>query len=138
MRITAAVMEKADGIMTRRDIHLESVELDDPREDEALIKISSCGICGTDRTMIHGIAPFPAPGVLGHEGAGVVEAVGSRVTLVKPGDRVMIGIPYRGHCRSCRRGEPRYCEHGFALAFSGHRLDGSSGMKRLNGEALAG
>jgi aryl-alcohol dehydrogenase len=137
MEITAAVLEKADGLVTRRNIKLERVELEGPREDEVLVKVSSCGVCGTDKGVIHGLEPFPTPGVLGHEGAGLVEAVGSRVTLVKPGDRVMIGFPYCGRCRSCRRGQPRYCEHGKALMFGGYRLDGSSPMTR-DGEPIAG
>jgi aryl-alcohol dehydrogenase len=138
MQITAAVMQKADGLVSRRLIELETVELEGPREDEVLVKISSCGVCGTDRGCIHGLEPYPTPGVLGHEGAGVVQEVGSRVTLVRPGDRVMIGFPYCGHCRSCRRGQPRYCEHGKTLMFGGYRLDGSSPMRRAGGETLAG
>lgn len=138
MQITAAVMGKADGLVTRRKIALETVELEGPREDEVLVKVSSCGVCGTDKGCIHGAEPYPTPGVLGHEGAGVVAEVGARVTLVRPGDRVMIGFPYCGHCRTCRRGQPRYCEHGKALMFGGYRLDGSSPMTRPGGEKLAG
>src|SRR3954465_3745963 len=125
MRITAAVMEKADGTLSRRRIALEDVELDAPYDDEVLIRISSCGVCGTDRGAIHGLEPYPRPGVLGHEGCGTgeaagraggqegggrVEAVGRDVKAFKPGDRVMIGFPFCGQCRSCRRGCPRYCE----------------------------
>lgn len=138
MRITAAVMQKSDGMLTRRRIELEEVELDSPYDDEVLIRITACGVCGTDKGAIHGLEPYPTPGVLGHEGAGIVEAVGRDVKSVKPGDRVMIGFPFCGECRTCRRGEMRYCEKGQALSFSGYRLDGSSGMKRLNGEPLAG
>jgi aryl-alcohol dehydrogenase len=137
MQIIAAVMERADGKLTRRKIELEQVELDAPRDDEVLIRITSCGVCGTDRGCIHGLEPYPTPGVLGHEGAGVVEEIGRQVSSVKPGDRVMIGFPFCGRCRTCRRGEPRYCEQGAQLSFSGHRLDGSGGMHRRGGEALA-
>jgi aryl-alcohol dehydrogenase len=138
MRIAAAVMTHADGVVSRRRIELEEVELDDPYDDEVLIRITSCGVCGTDKGCVHGLEPYPTPGVLGHEGAGIVEAIGRDVKSVKPGDRVMIGFPFCGECRTCRRGEMRYCEKGQALSFSGHRLDGSGGMKRLNGEPLAG
>lgn len=138
MRITAAVMEKADGTLTRRRITLEEVELDGPRDDEVLIRISSCGVCGTDRGAIHGLEPYPTPGVLGHEGCGTVEAIGRDVKAFKPGDRVMIGFPFCGECRSCRRGQPRYCEKIQLLAFSGYRQDGSGAMTRLNGDKLAG
>lgn len=138
MRITAAVMEKADGTLTRRSIKLEEVELEAPRADEVLVRVTSCGVCGTDRGCIHGIEPYPTPGVLGHEGAGIVEEVGADVTMLKPGDRVMIGFPFCGYCRSCRRGDQRYCENGQALVFSGYRMDGSPGMRRLDGSPLAG
>jgi aryl-alcohol dehydrogenase len=138
MRIQAAVMEKREGTITRRRIEIEEVELEDPRDDEVLIRVTSCGVCGTDRGCIHGLEPYPTPGVLGHEGAGVVEAVGRSVTLVKPGDAVMIGFPFCGQCRSCRRGDQRYCETGQQLVFSGFRMDGSPGMKRLDDTPLAG
>lgn len=137
MRITAAVMGRADGLLTRRSIRLEEVELDGPREDEVLVRITSCGVCGTDRGCIHGIEPYPTPGVLGHEGAGTVEAVGGMVDDLRVGDRVMIGFPFCGTCRSCRRGHPRYCVHGMALNFGGFRQDASSPMARKNGEKLA-
>ncbi|WP_375382988.1 NAD(P)-dependent alcohol dehydrogenase [uncultured Sphingomonas sp.] len=137
MKITAAVMEKADGVVTRRSIKLEEVDLDGPREDEVLVRITSCGVCGTDRGCLHGQEPYPAPGVLGHEGAGTIEAVGRLVDNVKVGDRVLLGFPFCGTCPSCRRGKPRYCVHGSDLMFSGFRLDGSSPMKRAGGEALA-
>jgi aryl-alcohol dehydrogenase len=138
MRVTAAVMHKADGMLKRHKIELEEVELEPPRDDEVLVRITSAGVCGTDRGCIHGLEPYPTPGVLGHEGAGIVEEVGRLVSSVRPGDRVMIGFPFCGQCRSCRRGEPRYCEKGALLSFSGHRLDGSGGMRRKSGEKLAG
>jgi aryl-alcohol dehydrogenase len=137
MRITAAVMERADGKLPRRKIRLEEVELDPPRAGEVLIQVSSAGVCGTDRGCIHGLEPYPTPGVLGHEGAGIVMEVGQGVSTVKPGDRVMMGFPFCGTCRTCRRGDMRYCEKGALLSFSGFRLDGSGGMRRPNGEPLA-
>jgi aryl-alcohol dehydrogenase len=75
MQITAALMEKADGAVTRRNIKPEAVELEDPREDDDPIKVTSRGVCGTDQAILHGLEPFPAPGVLGHEGAGIVGAI---------------------------------------------------------------
>lgn len=137
MKITAAVMEKADGLVTRRTIRLDEVELEGPRAGEVLVKISSCGVCGTDRGVIHGLELYPTPGVLGHEGACIVEEVGAGVTRIKRGDRVMIGFPYCGFCRTCRRGDQRYCTDGKTLMFGGYRADGSSPMARA-GEKLAG
>jgi aryl-alcohol dehydrogenase len=75
MQITAAFMEKADGAVTRRNIKPEAVELEDPREDKVLIKVTSRDACGTDQGIIHGLEPVPAPGVLGHDGAGIVGAI---------------------------------------------------------------
>lgn len=138
MQIQAAILEKPDGTLTRRRIRIETVELEGPRAEEVLVRVTSCGVCGTDRGCIHGLEPYPTPGVLGHEGAGIVEEVGPGVTLVRPGDRVVMGFPYCGTCRTCRAGQPRYCLHGKALMFSGYRLDGSSPLRRANGEALAG
>lgn len=138
MRIQAAVMQHADGVVTRRKITIEEVELEGPRPDEVLIRITSCGVCGTDKMFLHGMMPYPTPGVLGHEGAGIVEEIGRDVTTIAVGDRVMIGIPYCGRCRSCRRGEQRYCEMGPVLAFSGLRPDGSTSMSRFDGQKLSG
>ena len=75
MQITAAFMEKADGAVTRRNIKLEAVELEDPREDDDPIKVTSRGVCGTDQGIIHGPELVPASGVIGHEGAGIVGAI---------------------------------------------------------------
>jgi aryl-alcohol dehydrogenase len=138
MQIQAAVLEKPDGTLLRRRIRVETVELDGPCPDEVLVQVTSCGVCGTDRGCIHGLEPYPTPGVLGHEGAGVVEEVGREVTRVKPGDRVVMGFPFCGVCRNCRRGQPRYCEQGNKLMFGGYRLDGSSPLSRPSGEKLAG
>jgi aryl-alcohol dehydrogenase len=137
MRITAAVMEHADGKLSSRKIQLEEVELEAPRAHEVLVRITHAGVCGTDRGCIHGLEPYPTPGVLGHEGAGIVDQVGRDVSAVRPGDRVMIGFPYCGQCRPCRRGDPHYCDQAQPLVFSGHRLDGSGGMTRLDGRPLA-
>lgn len=138
MQIQAAVLERADGILLKNEIKIESVELEAPRAGEALIRVTSCGVCGTDRGCLHGLEPYPTPGVLGHEAAGIVEETGRDVTLVKTGDRVIVSFPFDGTCRNCRAGNPRYCLHGHELMFSGYRLDGSTPLARANGEKLAG
>lgn len=101
---------------------LETLELDAPRDDEVLVRILAAGICHTDL-----IAPVltPLPAVFGHEGAGIVEAVGARVRKVRPGDRVALTFGSCGTCAGCRDGAPAYCDHSHALNFGGHRLDGS-------------
>jgi aryl-alcohol dehydrogenase len=104
MRISAAVFDVQDG-----PFHIEDVEIDDQSPDEVLVKISATGVCHTDGLARHGDLPFPSPGVLGHEGAGVVAAVGAGVTSVREGDHVVLGWPWCGQCCNCQSGEPRYC-----------------------------
>ena len=101
---------------------LESVQLDAPRPDELRVRLAACGVCHTDL-----FAPrlVPLPAVLGHEGAGVVEAVGSRVTTLRPGDRVVLTFGSCGDCAHCSDGAPAYCAHGHELQFGGQRADGS-------------
>jgi aryl-alcohol dehydrogenase len=120
MRATAAVLESAGAQFALRD-----VELEEPRPDEVLVRVSSVGICGTDLEFA---TFFPTPAVLGHEGAGVVERVGARVTSVAPGDHVAMSFTSCGDCPLCLTGAPAYC-HGFdALNFTGRRPDGSSAL----------
>jgi aryl-alcohol dehydrogenase len=129
MEISAAVS---------RDTHappqIESVEIDAPRADEVLVRILSCGICHTD---LFAAQRFPLPGVLGHEGAGIVEQVGSAVSKVKRGDRVAMTFGSCGHCRLCIEGSPACCEHGHDLQFGGSRADGSKTL-RGSGGAISG
>jgi aryl-alcohol dehydrogenase len=132
VRITAAVLQERDGAFT-----IEDVEVDEPGSGEVLVKIVATGICHTDGLARHGDLPFPLPGVLGHEGAGVVAAVGPGVTDVKEGDHVVIGWPSCGRCRNCADGEPRYCARLGEALVSGRRLDGPSALKRLDGSALS-
>jgi aryl-alcohol dehydrogenase len=80
--------------------------------------------------------PFPAPGVLGHEGAGIVAAVGAGVTNVSEGDKVVIGWPWCGQCRNCLEGQPRYCLQLGPLVLAGGRGDGSTSIRRLDGSPL--
>jgi aryl-alcohol dehydrogenase len=82
---------------------LEVLELDAPRADEVLVQIVAAGVCHTD---LIGPALTPLPAVFGHEGAGIVEAIGARVTKVRPGDRVALTFGSCGGCASCREGAP--------------------------------
>ena len=109
---------------------LETLELDAPRDDEVLVRIVAAGICHTD---LIGSALTPLPAVFGHEGAGVVEAVGARVNKVRPGDHVALTFGSCGGCASCREGAPAYCVHSHALNFGGHRLDGSRTLRGPSG-----
>lgn len=94
------------------DLVVEDVELATPAPDEVVVRVVASGVCHTDRTMQLGANPLPLPLVLGHEAAGVVEAVGRDVTYVRPGDHVATtASSFCGHCRWCMRGELQHCEN---------------------------
>lgn len=123
MQITAAVARSAHGPFT-----LEAATLDAPRADEVLVRIVGVGLCHTDLIARDQFIPIPLPAVLGHEGAGVVEAVGSGVTKVRPGDRVVLSFNSCGACPRCADHLPSYCQSFPVLNYAGGRLDGSSGV----------
>ncbi len=86
----------------------------DPGAGEIVVRIAAAGLCHSDLSVINGTIPFPTPVVLGHEGAGVVEAVGSGVTHVKEGDHVALStLGNCGHCRYCEVGRPTMCRSTF-------------------------
>lgn len=130
-RATAAVFEKLFTPFTIAD-----VEIDAPGPGEALVQIVATGVCHTDAITRDGDLPFPPPGVLGHEGAGVVAAVGDGVTNVAEGDKVVIGWPWCGQCRNCLEGQPRYCLSLGQLVVAGSRPDGTTALRRLDGSPL--
>lgn len=123
MQITAAVARTPGA-----DFTLETVELDEPRADEIRVRIHAVGLCHTDLVARDGAMPFALPAVLGHEGAGVVEAVGSDVTKVVVGDRVAITFRSCGACARCKSGDPAYCHSMPAMNYIGMRLDGSKSI----------
>jgi len=113
-----------------------TVQLDDVRPDEVRVAIKAAGICHTDLTFAAGVAAAsPIPGVLGHEGAGVVERVGAAVTNARPGDRVLMSFDSCGECSNCRTGMPYYCQSFGALNFAGIRRDGTTSL-RVDGQSL--
>ncbi|MGW4487823.1 NAD(P)-dependent alcohol dehydrogenase [Amycolatopsis sp. NPDC004368] len=106
---------------------IEEVDLDRPRPDEVVVRLIAVGICHTDISASEGVIPFPLPGVLGHEGVGVVEEVGSAVRRASVGDRVLMTFSSCGTCRTCRGGAPAYCDkHNQLNLIGGRRLDGSA------------
>ena len=113
---------------------IETIELDDPGAGEALVRVRAAGLCHTDQIGRSGLlgAGF-MPAVLGHEGAGVVEAVGPGVTAVAPGDHVVLSFDSCGGCPACRSGSPAYCASFELLNMSGTRADGSRGARDENG-----
>lgn len=132
METTAAVLRGGHDPFV-----LETVTLDEPRANEVIVKVTAVGLCHTDLLMRE-LPPefFPGPRVFGHEGAGVVEAVGSAVTKVAPGDHVVLSFSSCGACDKCRNAEPTYC-HDFALHnLAAMRPDGSMGITDASGAAL--
>ncbi|MGY1498740.1 Zn-dependent alcohol dehydrogenase [Streptomyces sp. QTS52] len=89
---------------------VDDLEVRDPGAGEVLVAISAAGLCHSDLSVVDGTIPFPVPVVLGHEGAGVVEAVGAGVTHVVPGDHVALStLANCGACAECDRGRPTMC-----------------------------
>ena len=107
---------------------IATLELDEPREDEILVRIVGVGVCHTD-LVFKDAAIIAPPVVLGHEGAGVVEKVGRAVTKVRPDDRVAITFRSCGHCSRCGRGDAAYCETMPLLNYAGARSDGSRTLR---------
>jgi S-(hydroxymethyl)mycothiol dehydrogenase len=104
---------EVQGVIARRKgapVELVTVVVPDPGPGEALVGVQACGVCHTDLHYREGGISDEFPFLLGHEAAGVVEAVGTDVTDVAPGDFVILNWrAVCGHCRACRRGEPWYC-----------------------------
>ncbi|GAA1827446.1 NAD(P)-dependent alcohol dehydrogenase [Pseudonocardia ailaonensis] len=132
MRVRAAVLAEPTGPFT-----LEEIELDAPRDGEVLVRVAGTGMCHTD--MVTRLAPgvsWGLPMVFGHEGSGVVEAVGRGVSSLRPGDRVVLTFDSCGTCPRCRIGEPAYCHLFAPLNNGGTRTDGTPGAHRLDGDAV--
>jgi aryl-alcohol dehydrogenase len=109
------------------------VEIADPRADEVRVGLVATGVCHADVIARDQVYPVPLPAVLGHEGAGVVEAVGSAVVGLRPGDRVVLGFNYCNRCRFCRAGFPGNCVRTAEYNFGGLRPDGVSAITGPDG-----
>jgi S-(hydroxymethyl)glutathione dehydrogenase/alcohol dehydrogenase len=91
---------------------VEELELDPPKAGEVLVRMAASGVCHSDLHVAQGVHPTLLPVVLGHEGAGIVEQVGTGVTGLQAGDHVLLTwLPYCGHCRACASGWPNRCEN---------------------------
>lgn len=115
---------------------LEPLLLQDPAPDEILVRIVGVGVCHTDMVMRDALLPVPMPVVLGHEGAGVVVAMGSAVTDLAVGDHVVLSFASCGVCGSCHDHAPAYCETWVPLNFFGTRADGSTSLTDANGKPV--
>lgn len=118
------------------DFTIDTIEIDAPRTGEVLVKIVGVGLCHTDLIARDQFIPIRLPAVLGHEGAGIVVAVGEGVTRVKPGDQVVLGFSSCGHCARCKESLPSYCREFPVLNYAGVRTDGTTGV-HLDGEQLS-
>jgi S-(hydroxymethyl)glutathione dehydrogenase/alcohol dehydrogenase len=126
MKFRAAVLNKVNQPMT-----LDTLEMAPLQPTDVLVRIKASGLCHTDLEVLQGSLAYPLPIVLGHEGAGIVDAVGSEVTQVKPGDHVILSWnPHCGHCFYCERDLPILCEPFSRNQPTGFLLDGSSRMSR--------
>lgn len=115
---------------------LSDLEIGVIRDDEVLVRIVATGICHTDLAMFQR-PTIPRPIVLGHEGAGVVEQVGSDVRSLKPGDHVILSYDYCGVCSFCLGGHPAYCREARPMNFGGTRPDGTTALSE-NGKPVYG
>lgn len=115
---------------------VDNLEFDSPGAGEVLVRIVASGMCHTDLgVQDHGM-PFTLPGIVGHEGGGIVEQVGAGVTSVTPGDKVLLSFTFCGECASCRSNHPAYCETWFARNLLGMLREPDSAGVRADGEEL--
>jgi len=122
----AAVLTALTQPLVLRD----DIEVEAPRAGEIGLHMAASGVCHSDLSMRDGILPIPLPAVLGHEGAGVVTAVGPGVTDVAVGDHVVVSwVPQCGRCYYCGRGQPELCQEADAVLISGGLLDGTPRLR---------
>jgi aryl-alcohol dehydrogenase len=137
MKATAAV-----ALSPEQPFSFQEVELGEVRADEVRVRIVASGICHTDVAVKGQTIDLPLPMVLGHEGSGVVEEVGSAIRHLVPGDHVVLSGDSCGVCRKCNSGLPSYCDEFVERNLTGYRTDGSSPLSvhggSLQGESLRG
>jgi len=120
-----------------KPLAIERLALGNPRAREVRVRIAATGLCHSDLHVIEGDMKVPLPVVLGHEGAGVVEAVGPEVTRVKPGDHVALSwAPECGVCRYCVGGRPNLCTASAPRVLDGTLLDGTTRLTDAAGKGV--
>jgi len=136
MKVKAAVLQRIGApapYAESRPLAIMEVELDPPGAGEVLVRIEAAGLCHSDLSVINGDRPRPVPMALGHEAAGVVEALGPGVRGLAEGDHVvLVFVPSCGQCLPCRTGRPALCEPGAAANGAGTLLSGARRL-HLNG-----
>ena len=129
--ITVAVVREKEKPFT-----IEKARIRGPKDDEVLVRVVATGLCHTDLIVRDQYYPVPLPAVLGHEGAGVIEALGPGVKDLKVGDHVVLTYGACGHCNPCSGGHGAYCKDFFGLNFGGGELDGSTAIQDPHGQPL--
>lgn len=120
-----------------KPFQMETIQVAAPRDFEVRVRIAGVGICHTDIVVRDGFN-VPAPVVLGHEGAGVVEAIGAKVRRVKVGDHVVLSYNSCGHCKACKDDRPPFCQGFYPHNFSGVRPDDNSSPLSIGGVMMHG
>lgn len=127
----AAVLHEPAGAFS-----LETIDVASPEPGEVRVAIKAVGVCHTDLVIGSGMLGNAFPTVLGHEGAGIVDAVGAGVSSVKPGDKVLLSFNSCGHCPRCDHNDPAYCHEFFPRNMLCVRPDGSSRLSK-DGQPIA-
>ncbi len=127
MKVRAAVAYEGQPSFS-----IEELEMSEPGPDSILVRMAGCGLCHTDVKARDGMMGVPMPVVLGHEGAGIVQRVGERVTKVKPGDHVVLTGDSCGACPTCLGGDPAYCDLMSQLNFTDGRAGEPGSFNRGN------
>jgi alcohol dehydrogenase len=139
MQIKAAVLTEMGKPMPyakSMPLQIETVDLDGPAAGEVLVRVAAASLCHSDLSVLNGSRPWPLPIVVGHEAAGVVEALGPGVDDLKKGDHVvMVFVASCGHCAPCAEGRPALCEPGVIANRAGRLLSGGPRL-RHNGATL--
>jgi alcohol dehydrogenase len=126
MRIRGAVLERTGGPLA-----VGGLELAPPGPEEVLVRLRASGLCHSDWNAVDGTSEIRCPAVLGHEGAGVVESVGERVTRVQPGQHVALSwTPWCGECEECLRDHPQLCSMVWPTMATGGLMDGTPRFSR--------
>lgn len=128
MQVKAAVVRKKGG-----PFEIQEVTLEEPAEDQVLVRVVAAGICHTDLMVRDQQYPPAPPVILGHEGAGIIEKVGRGVKTLAPGQKVILTYVHCGGCRSCQVGRPWSCERMLELNFGGKNIDGRCLVRDGNG-----
>jgi S-(hydroxymethyl)glutathione dehydrogenase/alcohol dehydrogenase len=124
MKMKAAVLYEV-----KKPLVVENIDIEEPKQGEVLVKVVAAGVCHSDLHFMEGLWPTPLPVVVGHEGAGIVERVGAGVTLVQPGDHVILSwVASCGTCRNCVWGKPYLCINSPLSTMK----DGSTRLKKGN------